>query len=59
MISEIERGFNYTLTRDKLAMNLGSPPRKPKNVVQQGKNVYDQEKECKRKKMRTERYQEG
>ncbi|KAI5205285.1 hypothetical protein AUEXF2481DRAFT_33562 [Aureobasidium subglaciale EXF-2481] len=33
MISEIERGFNYTLTRDKLAMNLGSPPRKPKNVT--------------------------
>ncbi|CAD0046318.1 unnamed protein product [Aureobasidium pullulans] len=33
MISEIERGFNYTLTRDKLAMNLGSPPRKTKNVA--------------------------
>ncbi|THY26606.1 hypothetical protein D6D01_04397 [Aureobasidium pullulans] len=33
MISEIERGFNYTLTRDKLAMNLGSPPRKTKNVT--------------------------
>ncbi|THY26111.1 hypothetical protein D6D00_05761 [Aureobasidium pullulans] len=33
MISEIERGFNYTLTRDKLAMNLGSPPRNTKNVA--------------------------
>ncbi|KAH0280613.1 hypothetical protein KCU91_g890, partial [Aureobasidium melanogenum] len=33
MILESERGFNYTLTRDKLAMNLGSPPRKPKNVT--------------------------
>ncbi|KAG9655977.1 hypothetical protein KCU95_g2455, partial [Aureobasidium melanogenum] len=33
MIPESERGFNYTLTRDKLAMNLGSPPRKPKNVT--------------------------
>jgi hypothetical protein len=33
MIPESERGFNYTLTRDKLAMNLGSPPRKLKNVA--------------------------
>ncbi|KAH0147639.1 hypothetical protein KCU67_g11781, partial [Aureobasidium melanogenum] len=33
MIPESERGFNYTLTRDKLAMNLGSPPRKAKNVT--------------------------
>ncbi|KAI4765420.1 hypothetical protein E4T52_01775 [Aureobasidium sp. EXF-3400] len=33
MIPESERGFNYTLTRDKLAMNLGSPPRKLKNVT--------------------------
>ncbi|KAH0350797.1 hypothetical protein KCU83_g4732, partial [Aureobasidium melanogenum] len=33
MILESERGFNYTLTRDKLAMNLGSPPRKLKNVT--------------------------
>lgn len=33
MILESERGFNYTLTRDKLAMNLGSPPRRVKNVT--------------------------
>jgi len=33
MIPDSERGFNYTLTRDKLAMNLGSPPRKIKNVT--------------------------
>lgn len=33
MIPDSERGFNYTLTRDKLAMNLGSPPRKVKNVT--------------------------
>ncbi|KAI4726675.1 hypothetical protein E4T49_05565 [Aureobasidium sp. EXF-10728] len=32
MILERERGFNFTLTRDKLAMNLGSPPRKQKNA---------------------------
>jgi len=32
MISEVQRGFNFTLTKDNLAMNLGFLIKKPKNV---------------------------